>query len=188
MLHAADISKSHGSNLLFKNVQLDLAKGDRLALRGPSGSGKTTLIHILSGLDPDFSGTVTRGSEKTSVVFQEGALFPYKSVKENIEYPLSGKSGNASLYQSWLEVCDLQKIEASYPYQLSQGMKQKVAIIRGFITRPDLIFMDEPFNGVDGESTQKIMTHILQHHHTATMVIASHSDNDESFCNRTFTL
>lgn len=187
MLRADNITKSYNDKKIFSHVSLHLKQGDRMAMMGASGSGKTSLIYILADLDSGFTGNVQRGTKKTSVVFQDAGLFAHKTVKENITYP-SEKIITEESYQQWLAVCDLEDVEANYPYQLSRGMKQKVAIIRGFISQPELIFLDEPFSGLDRPMTEKIMTQILEHHGNSTMLIASHTKISTNFCHNTIKL
>lgn len=187
MLRADNISKSYNDQKIFNHTTLHLKKGDRMAMMGASGSGKTSLIYILAGLDSNFTGSVQRGTQKTRIVFQDAGLFAHKTVKENIIYP-SLKIDDDKLYQQWLEVCELKEVENYYPYQLSRGMKQKVAIIRGFISQPELIFLDEPFSGLDKPMTEKIISHISEHYSNATMLIASHTKMSTAFCPNIFEL
>lgn len=187
MLRADDITKSYNDKKIFSHVDLHLKQGDRMAMMGASGSGKTSLIYILAGLDSNFTGNVQRATSKTSVVFQDAGLFAHKTVRENIIYP-SRQIINEESYRQWLEVCDLKEVEDHYPFQLSRGMKQKVALIRGFITQPELIFLDEPFSCLDEPMAEKIMDHILSHSRTMTILIASHTKIIANFCNQNFKL
>ena len=187
MLRADNITKSYNDQRIFSHVSLQLKQGDRMAMMGASGSGKTSLIYILAGLDSDFTGNVQRTTQKTSVVFQDAGLFAHQTVKENILYP-SQKIADDKSYQQWLAVCDLVEVEDYYPYQLSRGMKQKVAIIRGFISQPELIFLDEPFSGLDKPMTEKIISHISEHYSNTTLLIASHTKLNTAFCPNIFEL
>lgn len=187
MLRADNISKSHNDQKIFSHISLHLKKGDRMVLMGASGSGKTSLIYILAGLDSKFTGCVQQDTKRTSVVFQDAGLFAHKTVKENIIYP-SLKIDDDELYQQWLEICDLIEVVDYYPYQLSRGMKQKVAIIRGFITQPELIFLDEPFSGLDKPMTEKIISHLSGNYSNTTMLIASHTNINTAFCPNIFEL
>lgn len=187
MLRADNITKSYNDQKIFSHISLDLKKGDRMIMMGASGSGKTSLIYILAGLDSKFTGSVQQSTKKTSVVFQDAGLFTHKTVKENIIYP-SRKIGDDESYQQWLEVCDLKDVVDSYPFQLSRGMKQKVAIIRGFISQPELIFLDEPFSALDNPMTEKILSHISEYYSNTTILIASHTKISAVFCPNIFEL
>lgn len=188
ILRAENISKSFGSYLVFNQLDISLDASERVALSGRSGAGKTCLIHILAGLDDQFTGRVERFTNSTSVVFQEDGLFPYKTVRENIVYPLYGKPGDRDLYQHWIEVCQLQDFENYYPHQLSRGMKKRVAIIRGFITKPELAFLDEPFAGLDDRMIEDISSHIMKVHDKTAILAASHLALPETFCSRSLRL
>ncbi len=182
MLKATNIIKSYSNYDILKGVSLELRKGERVALAGGSGVGKSTLIHILAGLDTDCSGNVECNTERKRVVFQDCGLFSHKTLKQNIFYLLAQTSDMQSSYESWLEVCCLKEVENSYPFQLSRGMKQKVAIIRAFLAEPELIFLDEPFSGIDSESTKKIVDYIMIKYPDITLLVASHSRLPEQFC------
>ncbi len=188
ILRAENISKSYDSFKIFDKLSLTLEARERVVLRGRSAAGKTSLIHILAGLDDQFTGRVERFTDKISVVFQDDGLFPYKTVRENIVYPLKDKIKDHDFYQRWLEVCQLQDVENHYPYQLSRGMKKRVAIIRGFITKPELIFLDEPFTGLDESMIGRIIKHIRSVHEKTGILIASHLDVIDAFCSRTIRL
>lgn len=187
MLRADNITKSYNGQNIISHVDLHLNQGERMAMMGASGSGKTSLICILAGLDPDFTGYVQRDTSKTSVVFQDAGLFAHKTVKENIIYPPQQIVDRES-YKQWLDVCELKEAEDYYPFQLSRGMKQKVAIIRGFISQPELIFLDEPFSALDKPMTENIISHISEHYCNTTILIASHTKINAVFCPNIFEL
>lgn len=187
ILKAENITKSFASEKVIDSFNLLLQRRERVALRGRSGVGKTSLLHVLAGLDKDYTGELNCYTEKVSMVFQEIGLFPYKTVRENIIYP-ARHIIDESIYQQWLHVCELEKYEALYPYQLSRGMKKRTAIIRGFIQQPELIFLDEPFSGLDDAMITKIIHHIDSGHKEAAIVIASHLQLPEQFCDRSIFL
>jgi len=188
MLEAINISKYYADFSLFEGVSLKLDKGERLALSGVSGVGKTSLIYILAGLDDDFSGKVIRKTDHLRVLFQDLGLFSHKCVRDNILYLLPEKELYEDEYETWLQVVGLKGCEDMYPYQLSRGMKQKVAIVRSFLARPELIFLDEPFSALDKASIDKIVAHILSKYDQTAMVIASHTKLDARLCRAVFEL
>ena len=151
-----------------------------MTLFAPTGAGKTTLIDILTGLDRTYEGTFRLVAKNPATIFQEPRLFPYMTVEENVFLPaqirripltpaLRGK------YERWLEVCELGTYTRYFPYQLSGGMKQKVALMRGFVTDPDFVMMDEPFKSLDLRSKQAIIRHILEVHPNISLLFVTHT-------------
>jgi len=147
----------------------------------PSGAGKSTLINILSGVDrPDEGAFAFREGARRSTIFQEPRLFPYMTVRENIFFPLRIQRQPMTpeyveQYRAWLDVCGLTNDEQHYPYQLSGGMKQKVAFIRGMITQPEVVVMDEPFKSIDVASKQRMIAHLLNAHPGITLLLVTHN-------------
>lgn len=160
------LTRRFGDHTVIENLSFFVARGARVTVFAPSGAGKTTLINILSGLDRDYEGSFTLAARQPVTIFQEPRLFPYMTVEENIFLParLRGVKVDARLtasYRRWLTVCGLSQFTQHYPYQLSGGMKQKVALIRGYLTGPDFVMMDEPFKSMDLASKQAIIRHVL---------------------------
>ncbi len=192
MLKATSITKIFNRQTIIDNLSFSVEPEETVTLMAPSGSGKTTLISILAGIDRKFSGTVTTASQHPGVVFQEPGLFWYKTVKENIVYPLGLKkiarcSKMEERYRGWMAATGLAGFEDYYPHQISRGMKQKSSIIRTFLCNPDLVFMDEPFSSMDRESARLIIDHIRTLHPHITLVLASHRLSQATgFSNRVF--
>ena len=154
---------------VFNNVNLEIERGEFLVIFGPNGCGKTTLLNIISKLENKDSGEITnRDKLKTSFVFQNyrEALFPWQKVVDNIAFPLKLKGvlkneRNAkveSLVSSLGIKLDLQ----TYPYELSGGQQQMVAILRALITQPDILLLDEPFSSLDYKTTLLMEEKILE--------------------------
>jgi NitT/TauT family transport system ATP-binding protein len=138
-----------------------------MAIFAPSGAGKTTLIKILAGIESADSGRFILADTAPVTLFQEPRLFPFLTVEENIFLPfkIAGRSVDSEVqrrYQTWLEVCELKAFMQHYPYQLSGGMRQKVALIRGLLGKPRFVMMDEPFQSINGASKQAIIAHIIE--------------------------
>jgi NitT/TauT family transport system ATP-binding protein len=134
-----------------------------VALVGPSGCGKTTCLRMAAGLEFPTSGRVTVGGRAVTapgpdraVVFQQFALFPWKTVHENIDFGLRGKGlaepTRRERIARQVELMGLQGYESAYPHQLSGGMQQRVAIARSYVLDPDVLLMDEPFGALDAQT------------------------------------
>jgi NitT/TauT family transport system ATP-binding protein len=152
-----------GPLLALESIDLDVREGEFLCLVGPSGCGKSTLLSIMAGLDHPTSGAVWRNGKQVEgpgtdriVIFQELGLFPWLTVRENVEFGLRmkgvGKQERRERAQHYLRLVHLSRFEASYIHQLSGGMKQRVALARSLATEPDVLLMDEPFAALDAQT------------------------------------
>ena len=141
-------------------LNLKIEAGDFVCLVGPSGCGKSTFLRIAAGLSaPDegeilFDGKpITTTSPERIMVFQEGALFPWLKVVDNVEFGLMiagiPKEERSQISNRYLDMMQLTKFSDSYTFQLSTGMKQRVAIARALAMDPDVLLMDEPFASLD---------------------------------------
>ena len=179
LLSVSNLARRFGTQTVIENLSFSVPKGSRMTIFAPSGAGKTTLINILTGLDPGYEGAFSLAAENPATIFQEPRLFPYMTVQENIFLParIRGTPITQDLLDKcgrWLEVCDLSPYTHHYPYQLSGGMKQKVALIRGFLMDPDFVMMDEPFKSIDARSKQAIIRHILDTYPEITVLFVTH--------------
>ena len=154
--------------MVLDNVDLTIKKGELCTLVGPSGCGKSTFLRIAAGLDtPDegeilFDGKpVTETSPERILVFQEGALFPWLKVIDNVEFGLKmagvPPDERSQISQRYLDMMQLTKFANSYTYQLSTGMKQRVAIARALVMDPDVLLMDEPFAALDAQTRDLLL-------------------------------
>lgn len=139
---------------ILENVDLDIGAGEVVALVGPSGCGKSTLAHIAAGLTEARSGRVRTGYARHAMIFQEPALMPWATARDNIEFVLKlanlGRKGRTQRIQEVAEAVKLTDEDlAKYPTELSGGMKQRVAIARALAPQPEFIFFDEPFTALD---------------------------------------
>ena len=149
-------------------VDLDVEDGDFVCLVGPSGCGKSTFLRIIAGLEKPDEGQVlfdgkpitTTGPERI-MVFQEGALFPWLKVQDNVEFGLKmagiPKEERAQISKRYLDMMQLTKFSNSFTYQLSTGMKQRVAIARALVMDPDVLLMDEPFAALDAQTRDLLL-------------------------------
>ena len=152
-----------------QDVSLDVSRGEFVCVVGPSGAGKTTLLRCLAGLVAPSRGEVLldgqpiRGaSEQVGVVFQDysRSLFPWMSVARNIALPLKvrgvAKAAQREVVEEVLSLVGLAGVEERYPWQLSGGMQQRVAIARSLAYKPELLFMDEPYASVDAQARAEL--------------------------------
>ncbi len=182
LLTVTRLTKRFGRDLppVIENLSFAVPKGARVTIFGPSGAGKTTLINILTRLDRAYEGKFALAAQHPATIFQEPRLFPYLTAEENIFLPVKIRATPITpdllaQYQRWLEVCDLVPYVSHYPYQLSGGMKQKIALIRGFLTGPDFVMMDEPFKSIDVRAKRAIIRHILDNYPDVTVLFVTHT-------------
>ena len=149
--------------LTLDDVSFTVDDREFVAIVGPSGCGKTTCLRMAAGLEFPTSGSVTVGGKPVTqpgpdraVVFQQFALFPWKTVYENIEFGLRSKSADPAARRERItrqvELMGLEGYESAYPHQLSGGMQQRVAIARSYVLDPDVLLMDEPFGALDAQT------------------------------------
>ncbi|MBU2617774.1 MAG: ABC transporter ATP-binding protein [Euryarchaeota archaeon] len=156
--------------IALDKVSFKAQKGEFAAIVGPSGCGKTTLLHIIDGLVKPTEGKVliddkpvTHPGQDRGLVFQEYSLFPWLTVKQNIAFSLEiGSHESERAVERWIDVMGLKGFENSYPYMLSGGMKQRVAIARVLAYDPDTLLMDEPFGALDAQTRSLLQIHLLK--------------------------
>jgi ABC-type lipoprotein export system ATPase subunit len=203
-------SLAGGTIEVIKDLNLDLPKGEWLALTGPSGCGKTTLLHILAGLDKPTSGDIFLDGQniakmsssaltklrkkRIGFVFQSYMLFPELSALENAALPaLQWGVNRNDVYQNakkWLETFGLASRLNHRPRELSGGEQQRVAIARSLINNPDIILADEPTGNLDAKAAQGIID-ILQHVRSGeskTLIMVTHDLNLAKQANRVIEL
>ena len=174
---------------ILKDLNLEVNQGDFLTILGPSGCGKTTLIRCIAGFE-DYEGDILVDGQKVKepgidrfMVFQTfEQLFPWKTVKNNILYPLkqngmTDKEELDRIAEEHLEMVGLAGKGDLYPHQLSGGMKQRVAIAKGLALRPKIILMDEPFAALDAMTRNKLQVELLRikEHENATIIFITHN-------------
>ena len=152
-------------------VSATVADEEFVALLGPSGCGKSTLLNIVAGLlEPTsgsvyFDGDAEELRQPTAMVFQEFALFPWRTVQKNVEFGLeeAGVPGAARVAEArrFIELTGLGGFESRYPHQLSGGMRQRVGIARALAVDPAVLLMDEPFSALDAQTRQLMQEELL---------------------------
>jgi polar amino acid transport system ATP-binding protein len=180
MLTVKNLSKSFDGQKVIDDVSFTLGKRETLVVVGPSGEGKTTLLRLLSGLETPDSGTISGGS--VGLVFQDFNLFPQYTVLENLTLApqiLNEKSRSAKRLLKQLGLSDKAN---SYPAGLSGGEKQRAAIARALMLKPDVLCLDEPTSALDPSLTNEVARIInnLKKQQTK-MIIVTH---DMDFCAR----
>ena len=173
MIAIRSVTKTFGALTALDEVSLDIADGTFLSLVGPSGSGKSTLLDLLGGLTTPTSGEVLIDGEPVrgpgldrGVVFQQYALFPWRTARANVEFGLEGgplgKRQRAERAREYLDLVGLSGFEDRYPHELSGGMKQRVAIARSLAYDPAVLLMDEPFAALDAQTREQLQEELLR--------------------------
>jgi len=152
------LSKSYGTLKVLDGVDVEVKKGERVALLGPSGCGKTTILKIVAGLTRPDGGNILLEVSKIGFVFQEDRLIPWKTVCGNLEFV----SSDTHKVGEVLKLVRLWDYRNFYPSQLSGGMKQRVNLARALLVEPDLLLLDEPFKGLDLGIKAELMEEILK--------------------------
>ena len=162
MLQIQGISKSYGKQNVLRNFNLDIESGEIISVVGSSGSGKTTLLRLISGLEMPDNGQITLKNKivsndnnfvrpedrDCSLVFQDYALFPNMSMRQNIYFGKNSESNKEKIEQL-IEITDIQNILEKFPHQCSGGEQQRVALVRSLAIDPSLVLMDEPLSNLD---------------------------------------
>jgi NitT/TauT family transport system ATP-binding protein len=155
------------------NISIDVRDEEFICILGPSGCGKTTLLRIIAGLDHPTSGRVVidgtvidSPNRKLGMIFQDYSLYPWRTVNENIAFGLElqgvPKEQRAAIVQKYLELTGLAEFGTSYPYELSGGMRQRVAVVRALAIDPKVLLMDEPFGALDAQTRNKLQYDLLE--------------------------
>jgi len=195
---------------VLHHIELDIAKGDFLALMGPSGSGKTTLLNLIGGLDSPSDGSISVGgenidrlgegalakwrSEHVGFIFQFYNLLPMLSAQKNVELPLlltnlsaAQRKKNASIA---LQLVGLADRASHKPSELSGGQQQRVAIARAIVSDPDLLVCDEPTGDLDRQSAEDVLglLQTLNRQHGKTIIMVTHDPKAAEYASHTLHL
>ena len=163
----------NGKTIALNGVSLDIKENEFICVVGPSGCGKSTLLNIIAGLLEPTSGTVTLDGKviegtgvERGVVFQQYALFPWRTVLKNVMFPLEmkkvPKAEAEAIARKYIKSVGLEGFEKSYPKELSGGMKQRVAIARAYAADPEVLLLDEPFGALDAQTRVQLQSELLE--------------------------
>lgn len=147
-------NKSYNKNLVLEDIKLEIKDGEFITILGPSGCGKSTFLNILANLDDDFKGSIEMPFDNISFMFQDDRLLPWLSIKENLL--LVSKNKDLNEIKRVLKLIGLENILDEFPKNLSGGMKRRIALVRAFINKPQLILLDEPFISLDFPTSQEL--------------------------------
>ena len=189
---------------ILYDIDLTVSSGETLAVVGSSGSGKSTLLGLLAGLDLPSSGSITVANqiitdldedrraeiraEHVGFVFQSFQLLPNLTAFENVSLPLEilGRNDARREADNILDRVGLADRKTHYPRQLSGGEQQRVALARAFVTRPDILFADEPTGNLDAENGNLVADLLFQLNaeNNTTLILVTHDAGLASLCNR----
>jgi NitT/TauT family transport system ATP-binding protein len=178
----------------IRDISLDVADGEFVSLLGPSGCGKSTLLMMIAGLTAPTAGEVriagakvTGPRRETGVVFQSPVLLPWRTVLDNVLFPVELLKLPTAKYEARaLELLRMARIEDflhALPHQLSGGMKQRAAICRALVHEPSLLLMDEPFSALDAITRDEMGVELLRiwQAYRKTVVFVTHSIREAAF-------
>jgi len=198
------VTSPEGMLTIVDDVSLDIAAGESVAIVGTSGAGKSTLLALLAGLDTPSSGRVTLAgadltaldedgrarlrAERVGFVFQSFHLVPSLTALENVMLPLelAGRRDARAAARETLARVGLEQRTGHYPRQLSGGEQQRVALARAFVTRPAVLFADEPTGNLDTHTGEKIVSLLFDLNATThtTLVLVTHDRTVAARCGR----
>lgn len=180
-----NLSKVFDEREIISNISFDINQGDIVAIFGPNGCGKSTLLNLLSGITCKTSGEIEINefdSSKFSYVFQNyrDSLLPWKNNYENITFPL--RINQTKEEEIKIRIMEMESIFSFstnfnlYPYQLSGGQQQILSFMRALVTRPKILFIDEPFSALDYENNLLLRTHLHNYHskYKPTIIAITH--------------
>jgi putative ABC transport system ATP-binding protein len=212
IVQAQDLHRRYGEGDATVNaldgVTVDFPSGRFAAIMGPSGSGKSTLMHLLAGLDRPTSGTVSVGGvelttlddraltqlrrDRIGFIFQTFNLLPVLSAEENILLPLSiaGREVDREWFDRLVDTVGIRDRLSHRPAELSGGQQQRVAVARALISRPAVVFADEPSGNLDSKASGDVLE-LLRHavdDFSQTVVMVTHDAHAASFADRLLVL
>ena len=179
-----DYRRKRNTLCAIEDINLDIRKGEIIAVIGPSGCGKTTLLKLIAGLLLPTKGKIIADNSNMSIVFQNLVLLPWRTVEENVRLSLEFKHAkdNSAVAQI-IELVGLSAFGNSYPNELSGGMAQRVALARALVANPGLLLMDEAFGSLDEITRNKLNLELLRiwKELGTTIILVTHSISEAVF-------
>lgn len=173
------LTRRYGERTIIDNVDLDIGRGEFVALLGRSGSGKSTFLRALAGLDHGVPGSGRLGiPDAVSVVFQDARLLPWKTVVDNVSLGLKGQTPRERALHALAEV-ELTARAKAWPMQLSGGEQQRAALARSLVREPELLLLDEPFGALDALTRlrmQALLLDLCTRHRPAVLLVTHDVD------------
>lgn len=177
-----------GTKTVLRDLDLEIAPGEFTALVGRSGCGKTTLLNLIAGVVETSAGSISvlgshprQARGRLGFMLARDALLPWRTATGNVEYGLElrgiGKKERRQTARQWLDAVHLGSSAGLWPWQLSQGMRQRVALARTWALDPDVLLMDEPFAALDAHTRVAVQAEFLrlwQGEHPRTVVFVTH--------------
>jgi ABC-type nitrate/sulfonate/bicarbonate transport system ATPase subunit len=178
-------SSERGRLPVIEDVSLTVGDGEFVAIVGPSGCGKSTLLNLMAGFIPPDSGSVfvdgrqhAKPDAKGILISQQGSVFPWLTVRENLKFGLNDSVPNANekLADHYAAIVGLQGFEDSYPYELSGGMLKRAELARALVVKPEILYMDEPFSALDALMSLRVRNELLRILRTErhTVILVTH--------------
>ncbi len=196
LLELRHITAGYDKNVILRDLNLQVDRGDFVSLLGSSGCGKTTTLRLIAGFSQPYEGSIYfEGKDITNVplhkrnfgfVFQSYALFPHMTVFDNVAFGLKmrkiPKPETEKRVMEMLELVDLKGFEKRFPREMSGGQRQRVALARAMVIRPDLMLFDEPLSNLDAKLRVKMRVEIrrIQQELGFTAIYVTH-DQEECF-------
>ncbi len=193
-LACRDVVKRFGTVVAVDHANLEVERGEMLALLGPSGCGKTTLLRMIAGFEVPDAGEILLDERllnnsrvftpperrRVGMVFQDFALFPHMTVAKNVAFGLPKGANRAQRVGELLDLVGLEGLRERFPHELSGGQQQRVAMARALAAEPALLLFDEPFSNLDPSIRQRVRAEVKQliHQVGITAVFVTHDQEE----------
>ena len=205
LLKLKEVYYEVNSNFVLEDINLDIDEGNFISIIGKSGSGKTTLLKIISGLKKQTKGTVILNDKilsndgifvepedrKLGLVVQEKVLFPHLNVQDNVQFGIASDDKKNEKCIEMLKKFHISDLIDKYPHEISGGEAQRVALARTLVTKPSVLLLDEPFNGLDQGLKDEIypdIKRILKENKMTTIMVSHDLNEVKSLSNKIYEL